>query len=127
MRPVHISMDLHIRQGSAKHHAFVCRPCHDFSEFCDDGVFTSLFGWLQYKFQCQSIGDMAVYFDSSAMSYNPGLGNLRDVQLGAMLAANKKTTRVHHYCRAGHFGIYTLSSVWPVEIQGSKTQTICSG
>jgi hypothetical protein len=52
--------------------------------------FVSLFGWLHYKFQWQSIGDMAVYFDSLAMSHNPAAGSLRDVQLGAILAANKK-------------------------------------
>ncbi len=65
-------------------------PVMIFRSFVMMAFFTSLFGWLQYKLQWQSIGDMAVYFDSVMMSHNPGLGNLRDVQLGAMLAANKK-------------------------------------
>ena len=52
--------------------------------------FISLFGWLQYKFQIQSVGDLAVYFDTITMSHNLGIGSLRDVQLGAILAANKK-------------------------------------
>jgi hypothetical protein len=52
--------------------------------------FTTLFGWLQYKFQWQSIGDLAVYFDSLVMSHNPATGSMRDIQLGAVLAANKR-------------------------------------
>ncbi len=54
------------------------------------GIFVALFGWLQYKFQWQSIGDAAVYFDALTMTHNPGTGSLRDVQLGAILAANKR-------------------------------------
>jgi len=61
-----------------------------FRSFVTTGFFTALYGWLHYKFQWQSIGDMAFYFDALTMSQNPGAGSLRDVQMGAVLAANKK-------------------------------------
>jgi uncharacterized protein with HEPN domain len=65
-------------------------PVMVFRSFIMLGLFTTLFGWLQYKFQIQSVGDLAVYFDAMLMSHNPGAGGLRDVQLSAILAANKK-------------------------------------
>lgn len=65
-------------------------PVMIFRSFIMIALFTSLFGWLQYKFQWQSVGDMAVYFDSLTMSHNPEVGSLRDIQSGAILAANKK-------------------------------------
>jgi len=65
-------------------------PVMVFRSFIMLGFFTTLFGWLQYKFQIQSVGDLAVYFDAMLMSHNPTVGALRDVQLGAILAANKK-------------------------------------
>jgi hypothetical protein len=65
-------------------------PVMIFRSFIMLGFFTTLFGWLQYKFQIQSVGDLAVYFDGMLMSHNPGVGALRDVQLSAVLAANKK-------------------------------------
>ena len=65
-------------------------PVMVFRSFIMLGFFTTLFGWLQYKFQIQSVGDLAVYFDAMMMSHNPGAGGLRDVQLSAILVANKK-------------------------------------
>jgi len=65
-------------------------PVMVFRSFIMLGLFTTLFGWLQYKFQIQSVGDLAVYFDAMLMSHNPGAGGLRDVQLSAILVANKK-------------------------------------
>ena len=65
-------------------------PVMVFRSFIMLGLFTTLYGWLQYKFQIQSVGDLAVYFDAMLMSHNPGAGGLRDVQLSAILAANKK-------------------------------------
>ena len=65
-------------------------PIMIFRSFIMMAFFTSLFGWLQYKFQWQNIGDSAIYFDSLMMAHNPGLGSIRDVQLGAILASNKK-------------------------------------
>jgi hypothetical protein len=65
-------------------------PVMVFRSFIMLGLFTTLFGWLQYKFQIQSVGDAAVYFDAMLMNHNPGAGGLRDVQLSAILVANKK-------------------------------------
>ena len=65
-------------------------PVMVFRSFIMLGLFTTLFGWLQYKLQIQSVGDLAVYFDAMLMSHNPGAGALRDVQLSAILVANKK-------------------------------------
>lgn len=65
-------------------------PIMIFRSFIMMAFFTSLFGWLQYKFQWQSIGDSAIYFDSLVMAHNPGLGSMGTVQLAAVLASNKK-------------------------------------
>ena len=65
-------------------------PIMVFRSFIMLGLFTTLFGWLQYIFQIQSVGDLAVYFDAMLMSHNPGAGGLRDVQLSTILVANKK-------------------------------------
>lgn len=65
-------------------------PVMVFRSFIMMAFFIALFGWLHYEFQWQSVGDMAVYFDSLTMSHNPGVGSLRNVQLGAILAANKR-------------------------------------
>ena len=54
------------------------------------GFFATLYGWLNYKFQWQSVGNLAVYFDAITMSHYPGTGSLHDVQLNAILAANKR-------------------------------------
>ena len=63
-------------------------PIMIFRSFIMLGFFITLFGWLHYKFQIQSVGDLAVYFDT--MNQNFEVGALRDVQLGAVLAANKR-------------------------------------
>jgi len=69
-------------------------PVMIFRSFIMLGFFTTLYGWLHYKFQVQSVGDAAVYFDiyldTLALSHNSGVGSLRNVQLGAVLAANKR-------------------------------------
>lgn len=65
-------------------------PVMIFRSFVMMAFFISLFGWLHYKFQLQSVGDLAVYFDTLTMSHNLGAGSLRDVQLSAILAANKR-------------------------------------
>jgi hypothetical protein len=69
-------------------------PIMIFRSFIMLGFFTTLYGWLHYKFQLQSVGDVTVYFDvyvdTFAMSHNSGAGSLRDIQLGAVLAANKR-------------------------------------
>lgn len=65
-------------------------PVMIFRSFIMMAFFITLFGWLHYRFQWQSIGDMSVHFDSLIMSQNPAIGSLRNVQLSAILAANKK-------------------------------------
>ena len=65
-------------------------PVMIFRSFIMMAFFTSLFGWLQYKFQWQSIGDMAVYFDPLLVGQNQESASLRNIQLGAILAANKR-------------------------------------
>ena len=65
-------------------------PVMIFRSFIMMGFFTALFGWLQYRFQWQSIGDLASSIDSLTMSHNPGAGSLRDIQLGAILASCKR-------------------------------------
>jgi len=65
-------------------------PVMVFRSFVMIGFFTSLFGWLIYKFQWQSIGELASSIDSLTMSHNPGVGSLRDIQLGAIMASCKK-------------------------------------
>ncbi|WP_298650518.1 hypothetical protein [uncultured Proteiniphilum sp.] len=64
-------------------------PIMIFRSFVMLGFFTALFGWLQYKFQWQSIGDLAVHFDLLVMNQNSGIGSLRDTQMSAILASNK--------------------------------------
>ena len=65
-------------------------PVMIFRSFVMMAFFTSLFGWLQYKFQWQSIGDLASSVDSLTMSLNAGEGSLRSIQLGAIMASSKK-------------------------------------
>ncbi|MCL1937678.1 MAG: hypothetical protein FWF52_04690, partial [Candidatus Azobacteroides sp.] len=65
-------------------------PVMIFRSFVMMAFFTSLFGWLQYKFQWQSIGDLASSVDSLTISINVGTSSLRDIQLGAILASCKK-------------------------------------
>ncbi|MEA4916933.1 hypothetical protein [Proteiniphilum sp.] len=64
-------------------------PIMIFRSFVMLGFFTALFGWLQYKLQWQSIGDLAIYFDPLNMNNNLNIGSLRDIQMSAILASNK--------------------------------------
>ena len=63
-------------------------PVMIFRSFVMMAFFVSLFGWLHYKFQWKNVGDAAVNFDAQAMGY--ATLSLRDVQLSAVLAANKR-------------------------------------
>ena len=65
-------------------------PIMIFRSFVVISFFTCLFGWLQYKFQWQSISDHAVYFDTLVLSNSSNTYSIKGVQLGAVLAANKK-------------------------------------
>lgn len=72
------------------------------------GLFSAIFGYLQYQFQIQAVGDMAVYLDGNSFSTNQIMGNLKSIQRNAILAANKKL--LGYVCIAG-IGIllYVLS------------------
>lgn len=63
------------------------------------GLFSALFSWLQYQFQIQAIGDMAVYLDGNTFSTAQLMGNMKAIQLNAVLAANKKL--LGYICIAG--------------------------
>lgn len=64
-------------------------PIMVFRSFIMMAFFTALFGWIQYKLQWQSIGNLAFYFDTLSMNHDPRVGSMGVVQLGAILAANK--------------------------------------
>ncbi|MCJ8165990.1 MFS transporter [Pontibacter sp. E15-1] len=53
-------------------------------------LFTSLYSWLQYKFQWDSVNNLAVYFDGNLLSLQNALGGYKNLQVNAVLAANKK-------------------------------------
>ena len=65
-------------------------PVMIFRSFIMMASFIALYGWLHFRFQWQSVGDMAVYFDPLLVGQNQSPVSLRNVQLGAVLAANKK-------------------------------------
>lgn len=58
--------------------------------FLSVAVFSALFSWLQYQFQVESLGDMAVYLDATTLNQQNVLLNLKSFQINAILAANKK-------------------------------------
>ena len=64
-------------------------PIMIFRSFVMMGLFTALFGWLQYELQWQSIGNLAIYFDTLTANHYSETGSLRDIQSGAILSANK--------------------------------------
>ena len=78
-------------------------PVMVFRSFMMMGFFVCLFGWLHYTFQLQSVGDLAVYFDTQTIGQTPLL--IRDVQLNAILAANK---RLLGYIVIAGFGVLTF-------------------
>ena len=64
-------------------------PIMVFRSFVMIAFFTALFGWLQYVLQWQSVGNLAFYFDTLSMTQNTATNAIREVHLGAVLAANK--------------------------------------
>lgn len=85
-------------------------PIMVFRSFIVIAFFTGLFGWLQYKLQWQSINNLALYFDAFTVNINSEVEALRDVQLGAILAANK--TLLGYIIMAG-LGLLALILVHP--------------
>lgn len=54
------------------------------------GMFSALYSWIQYRFQVQSLGDMAVYWDATLLNTQDTMLNLKSIQINAILVANKK-------------------------------------
>ena len=64
-------------------------PVMLFRSFILTAFFSALYGWVQYKLQWQSVGNLAYYFDTLSINYNQVVGSLRDIQMSAVLASNK--------------------------------------
>ncbi len=58
--------------------------------FITIGIWSALFSWVQYQFQIQAVGDLAVHWDSLVVNQQAAMTNLKSVQLNAILVANKK-------------------------------------
>ena len=81
--------------------------------FFSIGLFSALFSWLQYQFQTEAIGNLAIYMDGNSITLPQVMGNLKAIQLNAIVAANKRL--LGYICIAGvgvlmyvlsyHFGV----------------------
>ncbi len=77
------------------------------------GIFSALFSWLQYQFQIEAIGNLAVYMDGNTFSYKDVMTNMKAIQFNAIIAANKRLLGyvsiagigVLMYVLAYHFGV----------------------
>ncbi|MFN3021903.1 MFS transporter [Chryseobacterium sp. TY3] len=58
--------------------------------FITIGMFSAAFSWVQYQFQVQAVGDLAVHMDSMLLNPQAAMANLKAIQLNAILVANKK-------------------------------------
>lgn len=54
------------------------------------GIFSTLYSWLQYRFQVTAIGDLAVYMDGMTVTPQNVMSNMKAIQLNAILIATKK-------------------------------------
>ncbi|WP_292008123.1 MFS transporter [Chryseobacterium sp.] len=54
------------------------------------GFFSTLYAWVQYRFQIIAIGDLAVYMDGMIFTPQNMASNLKITQFNAILIANKK-------------------------------------
>ncbi len=61
-----------------------------FRSFVATAVFSSFFAWLQYQYQWQSVNNLAVYMDGNTVSVQNALAGYKNIQLNAILAANKR-------------------------------------
>lgn len=67
--------------------------------FFSIGIFSALFSWLQYQFQIEAVGNIAIYMDGNTFSYTQVMGNMKAIQFNAILAANKRL--LGYVCIAG--------------------------
>lgn len=61
-----------------------------FRSFVATAVFSSFFSWLQYRFQWESVNNLAVYLDGNLRSTQSALAGYKNLQVNAILVANKK-------------------------------------
>lgn len=54
------------------------------------GIFSALYSWFQYRFQVMAVGDLAVYLDGMTLTPQSLSGNMKALQLNAILIAGKK-------------------------------------
>jgi len=54
------------------------------------GIFSALYSWFQYRFQVIAVGDLAVYLDGMTLTPQNVAGNMKAIQLNAILIAGKK-------------------------------------
>ena len=54
------------------------------------GLFSAIYSWFQYHFQIVAVGDLAVYIDGMTISPQTLAGNMKAVQLNAIIIASKK-------------------------------------
>lgn len=54
------------------------------------GIFSAAFSWLQYRFQIECLGNLAIYYDGMNLTLQNAMSNLKSIQLNAILAANKR-------------------------------------
>lgn len=67
--------------------------------FFSVAIFSALFSWLQYQFQIEAVGNLAIYMDGNSFSLNQVMGNMKAIQFNAILAANKRL--LGYVCIAG--------------------------
>ncbi|MBL7681794.1 MAG: hypothetical protein JNK00_00420 [Flavipsychrobacter sp.] len=58
--------------------------------FVTIGIFSAIFSWLQYQFQIESLGNLAIYYDGVTLPQQLVTSNIKSIQLNAVLAANKR-------------------------------------
>lgn len=54
------------------------------------GLFSAIYSWFQYHFQIVAVGDLAVYIDGMTISPQTLAGNMKTIQLNAIIIASKK-------------------------------------
>lgn len=97
--------------------------------FLTVGVFSAIFSWVQYQFQIESLGELAVYMDGNTISQQGVMANLKAIQFNAILAANKKLFGyiiwigfgILFYIITHHFGVEKFTYVRFVRVLKGKS------
>lgn len=96
--------------------------------FVTVGFFSALFSWIQYQFQIESLGDLAVYLDGMTINNQPNF-SIKTLQLNAIIVANKKLFGyiilagfgILAFVITHHFGFPKLSIQKIVRVLGGKS------